>query len=158
MTTEIIQTTEVIVTEDLAKPEVKETAIVEKVETITTVERAESPSKLMVADVAEEEEAIVSETMENPFTEDASPKKKVTSSINKKSTTAAAAKSVSKKGNKRELVVEAAEEEVVSVTNKRRGQSAVSARKALADNTEEPLVANGETATTPPNKRVKRNL
>lgn len=157
MTTEIIQTTEVIVTEDLAKPEVKETAIVEKVETITTVERAESPSRLMVAEVAEEEEAIISKTMENPFTEDASPKKKVTSSINKKSTTAAA-KSVSKKGNKRELVVEAAEEEVVSVTNKRRGPSAASARKAPADITEEPLVANGETATTPPNKRVKRNL
>jgi hypothetical protein len=157
VTTEIIQTTEVIVTQDLAKPEVKETAIVEKVETITTVERAESPSHLMVADAAEEEEAIISKPMENPFAEDASPKKKVTSSINKKST-ATAAKSVSKKGNKRELVVEAAEEEVVSMTNKRRGPSAASARKAPTDITEEPLVANGETATTPPNKRVKRNL
>ncbi|KAI9287078.1 galactose-binding domain-like protein [Umbelopsis sp. AD052] len=156
VTTEIIQTTEIIVTEDLEKPEVKETAIVEKVETITTVERAESPSRLMVAEVAEEEEAIISKTMENPFTEDVSPKKKATSSINKKSATAA--KSVSKKGNKRELVVEAAEEEMISVTNKRRGPSAASARKAPADTIEEPLLANGETATTPPNKRVKRNL
>jgi hypothetical protein len=149
ITTKITETTEVVVTEDIANPKVKETAVIEKVETVTTVERASSPSKLLVGEG--EEESIVSETMPNPFTEDASPKKKVSANISKKSTNA---KAVSKKGNKRELVVEA-EEETVVVSSKRRGPTA-SARKAPSDLLEEAV--NEEAATTPPNKRVKRNL
>ncbi|KAH8556458.1 galactose-binding domain-like protein [Umbelopsis sp. PMI_123] len=152
-TTSVTETTEAVVTEVIEKSDVKETLVVEKVDTVTSYQRPDSPSKLLVAEV--EEEAIVSKTMENPFTEDATPKKKVSAGTNKKATSAS--KSASKKGNKRELVVDA-EEEVVSVTNKRRGPSAASARKAPTDNAEEPLIANGETATTPPNKRVKRNL
>jgi len=151
ITTETIQATEVLATEDSAKPNVQETVTVEKVDTVTTVDRANSPSRLLVGDA--EEESIVSETMANPFTDEASPKKKISASMNKRSATS---KTVSKKGNKRELVVEAVEEAVL-VGNKRRGPTA-SARKAPSDLAEDIHTANGETATTPPNKRVKRNL
>jgi hypothetical protein len=100
-----------------------------------------------------EDDTVVSEAMANPFTDELPAKKKITSGIAKRSTTS---KAVSKKGNKRELAVEV-EEETVMANNKRRSP-AVAARKAPSDLTDEIVTAVGENATTPPNKRVKRNL
>ena len=50
------------------------------------------------------------------------------------------------------------EEETATVNNKRRKTGEATARKAPSDLHEEALTVGPETATTPPNKRVKRNL
>lgn len=124
-------------------------------ETITTEQEQQEPEnfvdKLLVG--GDDEDTVVSEAMPNPFTEELPTKKKNVAAVAKRTTTS---KTVSKKGNKREFAVEA-EEETVMVNNKRRSPAVV-ARKAPSDLTDEMVTAVGENATTPPNKRVKRNL